>query len=65
MQSIKAYVINTGLFKVQFYFNKIDNSYTLYSDEIKKIDYGNYYIKIVENDDFENPLLSQKITFSN
>ena len=65
MQSIKAYVINTGLFKVQFYFNKIDNSYTLHSDEIKKIDYGNYYIKIVENDDFENPLLSQKITFSN
>ena len=64
LQNINVYILNEVSFKKQFQFNKIDNSYTLSSQDIKDINFGEFYIKMIENEDFDNPIFEQKIILS-
>ena len=60
LQNINVYILNAN-FKKQFKFNKIDNSYSLSSNDTN---FDEYNIVVVENEDFDNPIYSQKIIFS-
>ena len=63
LQNLHVYILNKNI-KKKFEFNKIDNSYTLPSKVIKDIDFAEYNITMIENEDFDNPIYYNKIIFS-